>query len=151
MTAFSLLRAKQVPAGRERPQKEKSWRYRKQTPGSTYLSLHSYPGIPRDWICFQTTDQSGKPLVLYLCGLKLPGFPKSCLNTLGGPGSLEGLPCFAVTKSLCLCHQSALQLGFSPEPGTWAPQSSKGNRAPLSAHLPSVILLSKCQTLGSWG
>lgn len=108
MAAFSLLRAKQVPAGRERPQKEKSWRYRNQTPGSTYLSLHSHPGIPRDWICFQTSDQSGKPLVLYLCGLKLPGFSKSCSNTLGGPGSLEGLPCFAVTNSLCLCHQSVL-------------------------------------------
>lgn len=46
----------------------------------------------------------------------------------------------------------ALQLGFPPEPGTCgASQSSRGNQAFLSAHLPSVALVSKCQTLGSWG
>lgn len=105
---MAACRAKQVPAGRERPRKEKSWRYRNQTPGSTYLPFHSHPGIPRDWICFQTSDQSGKSLVLYLCGLKLPGFSKSCSNTLGGPGSLGGLPCFAVTKSLYPYHQAVL-------------------------------------------
>ena len=87
---------------------EKSWRYRNQTLGRKYLLFHTYPVIHRDWICFQTSDQSVKHLVLYHCGLKLPGFSKSCSNTLGGPGSLEQLPCFAVSKSLCPYHEAAV-------------------------------------------
>lgn len=150
MAACSLLRTKQVPAGRERPWKEKSWRYRNQTSEahtSPFIPTLGSPGIGS---ASKQAIKVGNPWYCISVVLSYLDFPKAVQTHWEDLGVWRD--CHALQSLSLYVPITRLQLGFPPEPGICgASQSSKGSWAPLSAHLPPVALVSKCQTLGSWG